>query len=249
MRLAPLLLTAAAAGAFAQEKPADPAEADVAALRETIARIVEVKGQASAERTEWQARKDEMAALLDLHRRELELLNEELEKAGGSAGAFDEKKREAEAELEQLKAARRVAREAVARNRERALALAAKFPQPLAEETEVERLDLEAWSPEKEPRDGLQAMLGLLTKAEQFNRRITRGRREQGGREVEVLYLGLARAYYADRSGNAGYGVPAEGGWQWTEARELNGEVLKAFDEIDRKRPPELVELPVEILE
>ena len=249
MRTILLLLTAGAAGVFALDATEAPAAADVAALRETIGRIVEVKGRISAERSEWQARKDEMAALLDLHRRELELLDEELEKAGSSAGGFDEKKRETEAELEKLKAARRVAREAVARNRERALALAAKFPQPLAEETEVERADLEAWNPEKEPRDGLQAILGLLTKAEQFNRRITRGRRELDGREMEVLYLGLARAYYADRSGNAGYGVPAEGGWEWTESRELNGEVLKAFDEIDRKRPPELVELPLEILE
>ena len=66
---------------------------------------------------------------------------------------------------------------------------------------------------------------------------------------MEVLYLGLARAYYADRSGNAGVGEPGKDGWEWTAKPELNSEVVKAFDELDKKRPPELVELPVKIKE
>ncbi|MEM1083040.1 MAG: DUF3450 family protein [Verrucomicrobiota bacterium] len=230
----------------AQEEAADVA---VVELRETIAKIVEVKALESKERSDWQARKAEMAELLKLHRRELELLDEELEKAGDSAGGYDEQKRATESELEKLKAARRAASEAVVKNKDRMLALVARFPGPLAKEAELDRISLETWISGDEARDGLQAILELVTKAEQFNRRITRTKEEREGREVEVLYLGLARAYYADRSGNAGIGVPGKDGWVWTSMPELNGEVVKAFDELDRKRPPELVELPVKIEE
>lgn len=228
----------------AQESQPDAA---VVELRETIARIVDTRALESKERQDWEARKNSMATLLDLHRRELELLDEELEKAGQSAGGYDGKKREAEAEIAALREARRTAAEAVARNRPRALALAKRFPAPLADETETERVALEDWKPGGEPRDGLQAILGLVSKAEQFNRRITRSREERDGREAEVLYLGLAAAYYADRSGNAGTGMPGPDGWVWTARHDLHGEIVKAFDQLDRKRPPQLVELPVKL--
>lgn len=234
-----------AAGTSAQEAP----DGQVVELRSTIAKIVDVKSQDSEEASGWQGRKAEMDALLDLHRRELALLDEELEKAGQSAGGFDEQKRGAEVELETLKRARQVAREVVVRHQERMLGLAARFPEPLREETEVERISLAEWKPDDEPREGLQAVLGMTAKAEQFNRRITRRREEREGREVEVIYLGLARAYYADRSGNAGVGEPSAEGWRWTSRPDLNGEVVKALDQLDKKRPPELVELPVRIME
>ena len=222
-------------------------DAEVVELRETISKIVDVKSQASKEASDWETRKAEMNELLGLHRRELELLDEELQKAGQSAGGYDETKQAAEKEIAGLKDARRATREAVARNQPRMLALAKNFPAPLRTDTEVERISLESWQAGDEPRDGLQAILGMIAKAEQFNRRITRAKEEREGREVEVLYLGLARAYYADRSGNAGTGEPGADGWSWTPRPELNDEVLNAFDQLDKKRPPALVELPVKI--
>lgn len=239
-----VLVSLIAAPLLAQENSQD---ARVVELRETIAKIVDVKSQASKERSDWEARKGEMNELLGLHRRELELLTEELEKSGVSATGEDEQRQEAEAEIATLKDARRAAGEAVARNRDRALALVARFPKPLALEAEVDRISLEQWEPGDEPRDGLLPILAVVTKAEQFNRRISRSKEVRDGREVEVLYLGLARAYYADRSGNAGIGTPGGDGWVWESRPELAGEIVKAFDELDRKRPPELVELPVKI--
>ena len=123
-----------------------------------------------------------------------------------------------------------------------------RLPAPLLNDTENERLTLEAWTSDSEARDGLQAMLGVVAKAETFNRRFTRAEEERDGREVEVLYLGLACAYYADRSGNAGVGVPGKEEWKWASRPELYEELTKVFDQLDRKRPPEVVELPVQIL-
>ncbi|GAA5480012.1 hypothetical protein Hhel01_03533 [Haloferula helveola] len=240
------MLLALAATLSAQEKAPD---AEVAKLRETIAKIVDMKAQASAEKSDWEVRKASMADLLELQRRELELLDEELEKSGQSAEGYDAKKQEAEAEIAKLRDARRAAVEAVSRTRPRVLALVKALPAPLFKEIETETYALEAWASGDEARDGLQAILGILSKAEQFNRRITRAKEVRKGQEVEVLYLGLARAYYTDRNGNAGTGEPAAGGWTWTSRPELAGEVIKALDELDRKRPPELVRLPVQILE
>jgi len=243
-RIFPLYLPAcllAALPAGAQEAP----DAAVVELRETISKIVDTQALESKERTDWEARKAEMAALLDLHRRELALLSEELELAGQSAGGHDETK--LEAELEKLRATRRMASEEVARNAPRALVLAARFPAPLVQETELERTTLANWKPADEPREALQAMLGLVAKAEQFNRRISRSREVIERREVEVLYLGLTRAFYADRGGQAGIGAPGPDGWSWTPRPEIHSEVQKAFATLDKRRPPELVDLPVQI--
>lgn len=231
---------------FAQETVPDAA---VVELRATIGKIVDTQALRSKELSDWEARKGEMSELLGLQQRELALLTDELDKAGSSAGGYDEQKRAAESELEDLKEARRFVREAVARTKPRLLGILNRLPVPLLREIENERLMLEAWTPDDEARDGLQAMLGIVTKAETFNRRITRVEEVRDGREAEVLYLGLACAYYMDRSGNAGFGIPSADGWNWTAQPELRAELKKAFDQLDRKRPPEVVDLPVQILE
>ncbi len=237
----------AIAGVFLLSVTRAAEESEVAELREVISKEVDVRVQASAEAADWEARKAEMAALLELHRRELELLDEELDKAGQSAGGFDERKREAEARVAELREARRVAAEAVVANKQRALGLAARFPAPLVDASEADRLRLAEWKPGDEPRGGLQAILGLVTAAEQFNRRVTRSVEERGGREVEVVYLGLAAAYYADRNGAAGVGRPGADGWVWEEKGEIHGAVTEVLAQLDKKRPPEVVRLPVRI--
>ena len=245
MRIPVILCFSGLFALYAQEEAPDAA---VVELRATIGKIVDTQALRSKEVADWEARKEEMSALLEIQKRELSLLTEELEKAGTSAGDFDERKREAEADLEALKETRRVVKEAVAAARPRMLALAGRLPDPLLDETENERAVLDAWEADSEARDGLQAILGIIAKAETFNRRFTRSEEVRDGREVEVIYLGLAAAYYADRSGNAGVGIPGPDGWEWKAQPELSEVLGNVFDQLDRKRPPEVVELPVQIL-
>ena len=86
----------------------------------------------------------------------------------------------------------------------------------------------------------------MLSRADAFHRRLTRTREVREGREVEVLYLGLARAYFVG-DGRAGIGVPRAGGWEWTEKPELAGELEKALAMMDQKRAPGVVSLPVAV--
>lgn len=230
--------------ALAEESRPDAA---VVELRATISEIVNTRSQASQERAEWASKKEEMSALLDLHSRELALLNEELEKAGQSAGGHEETKKAAAEELAALRTARRAASETVARNAPRMLELARRFPTPLADECENDISALKKWKTGDEPREGLQPLLSILGKAEQFNRRITRGTEVVEDHEVDVLYLGLARAFYANKNGRAGVGEPGTDGWSWQARPDIGGEVLKAFDTLDKKRPPGWVKLPVKL--
>jgi len=222
-------------------------DAAVVELRETISKIVDVQSRTSKELRDWESQKAAMAELLVIHRRELVLLDEELEKSGQSTGGEDEAKQAAKDEIETLRAIRRDTAEAVARNIPRALAIAKRFPAPLLNECLPEITTLQGWQSGDEPREALQSILAVTEKAIRFNRRITRNLEVRDGREVEVLYLGLARAYYADRSKNAGVGIPGADGWTWTANPDLNSEILKAFGILDQKSPPARLKLPVAI--
>lgn len=174
---------------------AEPEDAAVVELRETISKIVDVQTSESEEHLDWKSRKDEFAALLDLHTRELKLLDEELNQAGQSAPSHAEATEEIKTEIAALKQARSLTTEAVSRNLPRVTSLAKRFPQPLLKEAEIEISTLQVWKPTDEPRDALRSILALLAKAEQFNRRFTRTTEIRDGREVEVLYLGLAQHF------------------------------------------------------
>jgi hypothetical protein len=233
--------------ASAAPAAAEDSDAAVVELRETISKIVDVETTRSREAADWRARRESMNELLGLHRKEIALLDEELERAGRSAAGHDSRREELETEIAAFKEVRREVRAAVERLRPRALAIAARFPETLAEEVEGDLYRLEDWTPDDDPREAVRAILEVIGAAEQFNRRITRETEIRGGREVEVIYLGLARAYYADRSGHAGVGVPGGDGMVWTPRPEIAAEVVKALDQLDRKRPPELVAWPLKI--
>jgi len=233
--------------ALAGDAVADEDAVSLEELRATISGIVETQTLASGELRDWESRKVVMVDLLEVHRREIELLTEELETSGRSAPGHDEAVTEAADEITALRETRSKLTAAVERSRPRVIALARRFPRPLAAEVQSELASLSAWETGSEPREALQPLLGVLSKASQFNRRISRSLEVVDDREVEVLYLGLARAFYADRSGVAGVGVPAAGGWEWRADASLNRQILRAFEILDQKRPPARVELPLHI--
>ncbi len=67
-------------------------------------------------------------------------------------------------------------------------------------------------------------------------------------RQVDVLYIGLARAF-AVAPGNdwAAIGTPSAGGWQWTPATENAAAIRKAIDVLNRRQTAQLVTLPMQI--
>lgn len=222
-------------------------DAAVVELREAVRAWIELEDRISVERADWQVEKDRMGRLLGLYREELKLLGEELEKAGSSAGGHQERMKKAREEVARLRLAQITATETLATAVPRVLRLAGQFPEPLRAEAADELATLQAWKVEDEARDGLRALLGVLSRADGFHRRLTRTREVREGREVEVIYLGLARAYYV-AEGMAGIGVPKAGGWEWTEKAELAGELNRALAMLEQRRPPAVVKLPVAVV-
>ena len=81
---------------------AQDTDASVIELRETISKIVDVQTMESGERLGWEARKAEMAALLELHRKEIALLDGELAVAGQSAPGHQTSTEDLKSEIEAL---------------------------------------------------------------------------------------------------------------------------------------------------
>lgn len=222
-------------------------DAAIIELREIISKIVDTQTLESKERLDWETQKAEMTALLDLHLKELNLLDEELEKSGRSAPNDADSTDSLKKEINNLKASRRQASEAIARNVPRTILLAKSLPTPLLAEVDPEISTLSAWNPTEEPREALRTILSFIAKAEQFNRRFTRSTEVIQDREVEVLYIGLARAFYAGKNNSAGIGKPSPDGWLWESRPDLHSAITGAFDTLDKKLPPAMIDLPMEI--
>jgi hypothetical protein len=50
-----------------------------------------------------------------------------------------------------------------------------------------------------------------------------------------------------DRKDQAGIGQPGAEGWEWKSKPEIRDELSKALETLDKKRPPTMVTLPLEI--
>jgi hypothetical protein len=50
-----------------------------------------------------------------------------------------------------------------------------------------------------------------------------------------------------DHKDQAGIGQPGADGWEWKSKPEIRSELTVAFETLDKKRPPAMVTLPLEI--
>lgn len=234
---------------LAQDKPAQNPDAE----RELIRQWVTTERLISKEKQAWEVEKKRMQELLDLYQKELKLLDEEISKAGASAGMVDARKGKLEAELKQYREARKILADTMASLLPRIRLLAQQLPKPLKDELAA---DIELILSEQalaDPRDLLKSTLAMLSSAGRFNRTLTKSeetRELSGGKKVtvSVLYLGLARAYFAAQSGDvAGIGAPAPDGWKWEEQDGIADDVRRAIAVYEKKKQPQLVELPVKI--
>ncbi|BDS08303.1 hypothetical protein NT6N_33430 [Oceaniferula spumae] len=233
---------------FSQQGSASP---DPVKSREMIRQWVQTERLLSEEKNAWKVEKQRMQDLLDLYQEELKLLNEEIEKAGSSADSVDERKGKLEAELQEFRAAQRLLADTMARLLPRMKVLIDRFPEPLQDELGADIDYLRSPEALAKPRDVLKSMLAVLSEAGRFNRTITLAeetRTLEGGKKmtVNVLYLGLARAFFATTSGDtAGVGTPSKVGWSWQDRPDFADDVRRAIAVYRKDKQPQLVPLPV----
>ena len=234
---------------FAQESKFDEARAH-------IEKWVETRQLIAKRDADWRVERESISQSIGLLQREIDLLKAEITKSEQVDSAADAEKKRISITLEELKKANQVV-EAVLWGMERqTLALIASFPEPLRDRTSNVRLRIPQEKDELRGRSAaerMQNIVAVLNEADRFNSAITLSievRKDPDGkdRQVQVLYLGLGQAYFADQRGTfAGNGVPDSEGWKWTNNPSLGQAIRKVINIYENATGAEFVPVPVTI--
>ena len=234
---------------FAQQSKFDEARAH-------IEKWVQTRQLIAKRSADWRVEQENIGQSIGLLQREINLLKGEIDKSEQVDTEADAEKKRITLNLEDLKKANKVVDAALWGMERQALALMARFPNPLKDRISnvrsripLEKEDLRGRS----AAERMQNVVAMLNEADRFNSAITLAievRKDTGGkdRQVQVLYLGLGQAYYADQGGTfAGAGVAGTEGWDWTVNAELGPTIRKVIDIYENERSAEFVPVPVNI--
>jgi hypothetical protein len=238
--------------AGAQEAGATSDAPPPAAVQEKLRQWVETKRQTAEEAARWEEEKRALADLNGLRRQESAQLDALIEAAGRRLSEAEQERSELLAEEARLRASRSALELEVVALEDATREALKGFPQPLLDKVAGAAERITAAEPERDLQARFRDVLSVLAEAEGFNAAVTLDYelRDFGGEavEVEVLYLGLARGYFTDRTGRrAGTVDPGAGGWVWTERPGLAGAVRRAIEVHQKRAVPSLVRLPVKL--
>lgn len=222
--------------------------------RLAMAKWIETQQIISRERGEWQQGKEVLQARIDLVGKEVAQLKERIAHSEEAVAETRRKRDALAAENDALKQVSASLSETVKALEDRVRALSRLAPQPIAERLAplMQRLPSGDAPVRISVAERFQNVLGVLNELNKANSEITvayeiRTLADGSSSEVQVIYVGLAQAYYISPRGDAGIGRPADGGWTWVPAPKAAKAILEALEVIEGKRPPAFVALPVSI--
>ncbi|HEY1172108.1 MAG TPA: DUF3450 family protein [Verrucomicrobiae bacterium] len=234
-------------GGHAQEQIAD--------TRSALQKWVETRQMTSKLRADWAAERELLQESIKMFERESKNLDELIAKVDTG----NEVARKEQAEQQKLEAEYKIAIERVKslldHLEKKTVTLAKTFPPPLAEKLDgfVKRIPEDPAATKLSAGQRMQALVAILAEADKFNGAISvvsELRKNAAGAEVQVrtMYLGLAQAYYADKSGQlAGVGLPSAEGWKWSDEPSLAPAIIKVIAIHESEQPVSFVTLPVKI--
>lgn len=222
-----------------------------AAARAMIQEWVQTERMISEEKEGWEIEREQLNDLINLYETELGLLKAEVEKAGESHVELDKEKATLESEVKQMRAERRKLANKVVELSARMVKISNNFPQPLKDLVSADIDTLSLVQGETEMRDGVVALSNVLKQAGRFNRAVTYSEEMQqvegdGQRQLQVIYMGLGRAYFLSGK-KAGIGTPSADGWKWSEREDISKQVTNVIRIFKKTAQPGLVKLPVEV--
>lgn len=248
--LAFVLLTARAPAGEA------PPAAELRTLDGLVGHWMALRTTLAQEKREWNEHRQQWEQEIALLEKEAETLRKEREDVDSFASSFEAertvalaRKERTEAELRKLRPVLDRAEADLRRWRERIPAglrppLATGFAALPATQKEADKLAL---ARRAQTVAALYAQIETLQNA--FQSASETLDVEDGRRQVDVLYVGLARAF-AVSAGNdwAAVGVPSDSGWAWTPAPGEAEAVRRAIDMVNRKASAQLVILPLQVI-
>lgn len=246
------LLAFLSLGDIARAQSDAAAGASAALLQEKVREWVRVQKLRGEEAADWAEQQRELVGLNALRRTEIAQIDELIVAAGARLEEATQQREELRAEQAELRVARAELGRRIGELEAALRVQITSFPPPLQEKIEDVAARLAAGGEKERPlQDRYRDVVAVLSAVGEFGRTLSVAgeMREIGGERVavEVLYLGLAGAWYVDRGGKlAGTGRAAPGGWVWTADSGIAGRVRAAIDMHRKKASPGYVRLPFE---
>lgn len=206
------------------------------------------------ERGDWQQGREILSGRIELVEKEVSTLDEKVKQSESSVAETHRKRDELLAENDQLKAVTERLVSVVAAMEEEVRKLMKLAPDPIRAKLQplLNRIPAGGVATRVSIGERFQNVLGVLDELNRANSEITisfevRTLANGSSTEVQVIYVGLAQAYYISPRGEAGVGRPGVDGWVWEPAPQAANQILTALEIIQGKHTPSFVSLPVKI--
>ena len=233
-------------------------QASFDAARATLEKWVETRQLISKEKSDWAVESQSLNDSVDLLKKELSTLDQNIEKAKGDTTSADLEREQLLNDNAALKEASAAVGGLLTAIEGRLIKVIALLPNDLKQRQNMEQMERRIPKNPETTRlslsERMQTIVVLLTEIEKFNGALNiavETRKVPSGDMVQVttLYLGLAQGYYVDATRRyAGILTPGPNGWVATDRDDLApliGDVLDLYNK--QKQPPQFVSIPVEI--
>ena len=235
---------------------AESPAASVDGLERLVAKWVDLRARIADEKRSWKEQETRWRDEIELLKTEKASLQKEIDEASEREASVQEDRVELLADKEKMGAALKELPPLLDRAEAEIRKLKPLIPPPLAvplkdafqqipaTHEETRRLTLSR---------RLQLVIALYSQIEtiQHNIHVTNEVLPADGgaeKEMDVLYLGLARAFAVSHDNKwAAIGTPATGGWNWEARKEIAEQVRKAIAIFNRKQTAELIDLPLHV--
>lgn len=222
--------------------------------RNLVSEWVGVEKTISEERSDWEAGQTIIKDMIALLETEKASLTDKIKLAEEGLSESDKKREELLQESDEYRAAVDVLGETIGMVEKRVIALHKQFPVPLQEEVSklFARIPGEGEKVRLSVSQRLQSVIAILSQADKFNSGVQFvsdiQKLDSGQSEVDVIYFGLAGAFFKNREGTyVGIGFPSREGWQWEEVPQSKDEISRLFSVYAGEVQAEFVKLPVKI--
>lgn len=217
------------------------AQTQIDEARNILKEYVETRQIISEERSNWKTEKAILTDTVSLLSNELERIEAEIANLEDSATAADEERQTLADQRDELKAGSDAVIGNIGELETQLKAIVQRLPEPLTDTIQplVRRLPDNPAETKLSLGERVQNVVGILSQADKFNTTMTLTSETQeldNGKLVQVstLYWGSAIAYFVDDSGDyAGFGIPSEGGWEWTQLDDAGPEIRELLSVYD----------------
>lgn len=224
------------------------------AARQTTIQWMQTRKAINTTIREWSDQKQSLELTSELLNKEIGVLDGQIKEATEAAAGSKTKRDELAAKLKDRNELLDYAAKRLGAVEGKITGLAGMFPAVLSEsiETLLKKFPKPDAPSQIPVSQRLQNLLTVFNEIEKFNAEftVTPEMHQLNGTQVrvQVLYLGLAQAFYVSKSGRlAGVGRPGPDGWVWTRNNKIANDVSRAIRVFRDETIPSVVNLPVEL--